>query len=128
MEPLDRKPVFLTRFYAHLRALRNRRPFFELDSLLPSSLLRRGRALRLPALDLLRRDQHFRGHAWDERALRIVQADFQHDGSDVSLAAAHIALRSEISFHSLEKNLAAGHSSTRQPHAKHIAISNVIGV
>ena len=60
-------------------------------------------ALWRRAFNLLWRDQHLRSHAGNVRALGIVERIFQHDGSDVALAAAYVTLGGEVRFRSYSR-------------------------
>ena len=59
----------------------------------------------LPSFHLLRRNQHFRRHARHERALGILETNFQHNGLDVALTPADVALRGESPSTPLKKTL-----------------------
>ena len=68
------------------------------------------------AFELLRRDQHFCGHAGNVRAFGIFEANLEHDGADVALAAADIALGGEVRFGGFEKDFPGGCRAFRSHH------------
>src|SRR5579864_7261607 len=85
-------------------------------------------ALGAAALDLVGRYEYLGGHARNIGALGIVEPHLKHDGLDVALAPAHVALSGKVSLDAFEEDFAAGEGSPGQSHPKSIAISDMVGI
>src|SRR5208282_3834380 len=81
-----------------------------------------------PALFLGWRQQRGRSHSREQPAPRIRNGYLDRKRFDVPLRSAHVALRREIAFHSLEENLAIDDVSGGKPHVHLLAELNLIDV
>src|SRR6185312_5481684 len=74
------------------------------------------------------REEHVRGHSGREAAVLVVDANADLERLDVSLRAAHVALRRERRVDSAKKHGAAARGAGRQPNREGIADLDAVDI